>query len=148
MWNLPGAEIKPMFPALAGRFLTIGPPPIISLVTFSLCSSLNSSFLYIGPPYDQLLVYTHPALTSLKSLFGLFSLASARILSHCFWLVMWPSFEPRDYDVLLINSESHSLSLKSGATAPTRLLGLDMGKKWFPKKNSDTIIMRLNMDAG
>ena len=26
MWNLPRAGIKPVFPALAGRFLTIGPP--------------------------------------------------------------------------------------------------------------------------
>ena len=26
MWDLPGPEIKPMSPALAGRFLTIGPP--------------------------------------------------------------------------------------------------------------------------
>ena len=25
MWNLPGPEIKPMSPALAGRFLTTGP---------------------------------------------------------------------------------------------------------------------------
>ena len=25
MWNLPGPEIKPMSPALAGRFLTSGP---------------------------------------------------------------------------------------------------------------------------
>ena len=26
MWNLPGPEIKPMSPALAGRFLTTGVP--------------------------------------------------------------------------------------------------------------------------
>ena len=26
MWNLPGSGIKPMSPALAGRFLTAGPP--------------------------------------------------------------------------------------------------------------------------
>ena len=26
MWNLPGSEIEPIFPALAGRFLTTGPP--------------------------------------------------------------------------------------------------------------------------
>ena len=27
-WNLPGQGIEPVFPALAGRFLTIGPPGI------------------------------------------------------------------------------------------------------------------------
>ena len=26
MWNLPGPEIEPMSPALAGGFLTTGPP--------------------------------------------------------------------------------------------------------------------------
>ena len=26
MWNLPGAGIEPVFPALVGRFLTPGPP--------------------------------------------------------------------------------------------------------------------------
>ena len=26
VWNLPGPEIKPVYPALAGGFLTIGPP--------------------------------------------------------------------------------------------------------------------------
>ena len=41
MWNLPGPGIEPMSPALAGEFLTTGPPGK------SLCQILDSNVLRI-----------------------------------------------------------------------------------------------------
>ena len=43
MWDLPGSEIKPVSPALAGRFLTTGPP-----------GSPNAWVLFVGLFYQIL----------------------------------------------------------------------------------------------
>ena len=39
MWDLPGARIEPTSPALAGRFLTIGPPEKFLKLGFDIVSS-------------------------------------------------------------------------------------------------------------
>ena len=46
MWNLPGPGIKPVFPALAGRFLTTGPPEKSSLSLYNELS-YHSSVLFL-----------------------------------------------------------------------------------------------------
>ena len=49
MWGLPGPGLEPVFPALAGRFLTTGPPgkPLIYFYLF-IFGCVGSSFLCEG----------------------------------------------------------------------------------------------------
>ena len=42
VWNLPGPEIEPACPALAGRFLTTGPPGKSSLHVYVLVLLFNT----------------------------------------------------------------------------------------------------------
>ena len=46
LWNLPGLGVKPVSPALAGRFLTAGPPGKSS-------PSILPSFLFFLPPFKK-----------------------------------------------------------------------------------------------
>ena len=61
MWDLPGSGIKPLSPALAGRFFTTGPPGKPSNRIFS----FNLNFFF---QWSQVLQITLLALDSLKVL--------------------------------------------------------------------------------
>ena len=79
MWNLPGPRIEPMSPALAGRFLTTGPPGR------SLCQILDSNVLCIfgiekyhqcAPPKgktfpSEVFIFPHPHQHSTLLMFSL-----------------------------------------------------------------------------
>ena len=50
MWDLPGPEVKPMSPALAGRFLTTGPPGK-SKISYFLIHLLARIYLWLQDQY-------------------------------------------------------------------------------------------------
>ena len=54
MWDLPGPEIEPLPPALAGGFLTTVPPGILCTLKTP-CAAISMAFLLRIPPPSGLL---------------------------------------------------------------------------------------------
>jgi len=96
MWDLLGSGMEPMFPALAGVFLTTGPPKKLShcssIVQFSSIQSFSCVWLFVTPRTAAHQAYL--SITNSRSLLKLMSIELVMPSNHlilCHPLLLLPS---------------------------------------------------------
>ena len=96
MWDLLGSGMEPMFPALAGVFLTTGPPKkpsyCSSIVQFSSIQSFSCVWLFVTPRTAAHQAYL--SITNSRSLLKLMSIELVMPSNHlilCHPLLLLPS---------------------------------------------------------
>ena len=124
MWDLPGPGIEPMFPALAGRFLTTAPPGksprMFIYIYINICSFSDSFPLLVGTiEYSSLCQFV--VLTGEKLNATLLRLGKRKgcLLSLVLFLIVWKVLacaarQEKEIKDTLIAVEEVKLSLFTG----------------------------------